>query len=179
MALNGLDRWCDRAVALGADAATPMRAEDVVVAEWARMKCLFGCEDVGKHKTCPPNAPPVDQIRHVVGEFRHGILLEVGPTVGADKSDDESRRLNEVGLALERELFLAGFHKVWLMGAAPCDFCGDCTPGKDCPTPERARPSMEACGLDVYTTARNAGRHIEPVQTREDAYRFFALLLVD
>ena len=69
MALNDLDRWCDRAVALGADAATPMRAEDVVVAEWARMKCLFGCEDVGKHKTCPPNAPPVDQIRHVVGEF--------------------------------------------------------------------------------------------------------------
>jgi predicted metal-binding protein len=68
---------------------------------------------------------------------------------------------------------------VWLMGAGPCDFCGACTRGEDCPTPERARPSMEGCGLDVYTTARNAGRQIEVVRTREDGYRFFALLLVD
>jgi predicted metal-binding protein len=121
----------------------------------------------------------VDQTRRVVGEFERAILLEAGPFVGAEMSDDKSRRLNEVGLALERELFLAGFHKAWLMGAGPCDFCDACTRGEDCPTPERARPSMEGCALDVYTTARNAGRHIEVVQTMEDHYRFFALVLVD
>jgi predicted metal-binding protein len=156
-----------------------MRAQDVVVAEWVRMKCLFGCDEPGLHKTCPPNAPSVDQTRSVVGEFERAILLEAGSIVGADRSDDESRRLNEVGLALERELFLAGFHKAWLMGAGPCDVCGACTRGEDCPTPERARPSMEGCGLDVYATARNAGRQIEVVRTRQDGYRFFALILVD
>jgi predicted metal-binding protein len=179
MGLDDLARWCERALALGADAATPMQTKDVVVADWVRLKCLYGCEDGGKFRTCPPNAPAVDQIRRVVDEFERAILLEVGPLVGAEKSDDESRRLNETGLAMERELFLAGFHKTWLMGAGPCDFCGACTRGEDCPTPERARPSMEGCGLDVYSTARNAGRQIDVVRTLEDTYRFFALLLVD
>ena len=179
MGLEELTHWCERAVVLGAGAATPMHTRDVVVAEWVRMKCLYGCDDGGKYRTCPPNAPPVDQIRRVVGEFERAILLEVGPLSGAENSDPESRRLNETGLAMERELFLAGFHKAWLMGAGPCDICGACTRGEDCPTPERARPSMEGCGLDVYTTARKAGRQIEVVRDREDEYRFFALLLVD
>jgi predicted metal-binding protein len=179
MGSSDLARWCERATALGAAAATPMLASDVVVADWVRMKCVFGCDEPGVHKTCPPNAPSVDQTRRVVGEFERAILLESGPFVGPEKSDAESRQLNEVGLALERELFLAGFYKAWLMGAGPCDFCGACTRGEDCPTPERARPSMEGCGLDVYATAGNAGRQIEVVLTREDEYRFFALILVD
>ena len=179
MGLEELTHWCERAVVLGAGAATPMHTRDVVVAEWVRMKCLYGCDDGGKYRTCPPNAPPVDQIRRVVGEFERAILLEAGPFSGAENSDPESRRLNETGLAMERELFLAGFHKAWLMGAGPCDICGACTRGEECPTPERARPSMEGCGLDVYTTARKAGRQIEVVRDREDEYRFFALLLVD
>jgi predicted metal-binding protein len=174
-----LTEWCDRAVALGAAAATPMPSAKVVVAEWVRMKCLFGCDEPGVHKTCPPKAPPVEQTRRLTGEFERAILLEVGPFVGPEKSDDESRRLNDIGLALERELFLAGFYKAWLMGAGPCDACGACTRGDDCPTPERARPSMEGCGLDVYATARNAGRRIEVVRTRDAEYRFFALVLVD
>jgi predicted metal-binding protein len=179
MSLDDLGEWCERGLALGADAATPMRAQDVVIADWVRMKCLFGCDEPGVHRTCPPHAPAVEQTRRVVDAFERAILLEAGPIIGAERSDDESRRLNEVGLALERELFLAGFHKTWLMGAGPCDFCGACTRGEDSPTPERARPSMEGCGLDVYTTVRNAGRQIEVVQTREDGYRLFALVLVD
>jgi predicted metal-binding protein len=179
MTADELGQWCERAVALGAGAATAMRAQDVVVADWVRMKCLFGCDEPGVHKTCPPNAPAVDQTRCVVREFESAILLEAGPIVGSERSDDESRRLNEAGLALERELFLAGFYKAWLMGAGPCDACGACTQGDDCPTPERARPSMEGCGLDVYATARNAGRRIEVVPTRDAEYRFFALVLVD
>lgn len=179
MNLDGLEQWCQRAVALGASTATPMKTQDVVVADWVRMKCLFGCDEPGVHRTCPPNAPSVDQTRRVVAEFERAILLELGPIVGPEESDAESRRLNEAGLALERELFLAGFHKAWLMGAGPCDACGACTRGEDCPTPERARPSMEGCGLDVYATVRNAGRRIEVVRTRESGYRFFALVLVD
>jgi predicted metal-binding protein len=174
-----LTEWCDRALARGAAAATLMSTSGVVVAEWVRMKCLFGCDEPGVHKTCPPNAPAVEQTRRLIGEFERAILLEAGPFTGPEKSDDESRRLNEVGLALERELFLAGFYKAWLMGAGPCDACGACTRGEDCPTPERARPSMEGCGLDVYATARNAGRRIEVVRTRDAEYRFFALVLVD
>ena len=174
-----LREWCERAVALGAGTATEIAASGVVVAEWVRLKCLYGCDEPGVHRTCPPNAPPLDQIRRLLGEFTRAILLETEPITGAERSDDESRRLNAAGLTLERELFLAGFYRSWLMGAGPCDLCRACVAGKECPTPERARPSMEGCGLDVYATVRNAGRRIEVVRDRDDVYRFFALMLVD
>ncbi|HQG03042.1 MAG TPA: DUF2284 domain-containing protein [Thermoleophilia bacterium] len=104
------------------------------------------------------------------------VMLGVGPIVGYDRSDAESRRLNDAAKALERELFLAGFHKTRAMGAGPC---GACAEGKECPTPEKARPAMEACGVDVYTTVRNAGWEIQVARTPESEYRFFALVLVD
>jgi predicted metal-binding protein len=180
MDLSHSDAWRARALELGADAAQLIDTDKVVVAEWVRLKCLYGCDEPGVHNTCPPDgAPDLDVIRRLLGEFRRGVLLTVGPITGSERSDPESRRLNDAALALERDLFLGGFHKVWTMGAGPCDLCACCSQGDDCPTPEKARPSMEGCGIDVFTTVRNAGWTIEVVQDEGDAYRFFALVLVD
>ena len=180
MDMSHPDAWCARAVELGADAAQVVDPDTVVVAEWVRLKCLYGCDEPGVYKTCPPNgAPALDVTRRLLGEFRHAILLTVGPIRGSERSDPESRRLNDAALALERDLFLAGFHQAWMMGAGPCDVCTCCSQGDDCPTPEKARPSLEGCGIDVFTTVRNAGWTIEVVQDEGDEYRFFALVLVD
>jgi predicted metal-binding protein len=177
---DDLTNWCERAVELGADKATTIGTDQVVAAEWVRLKCLYGCDDPGVYKTCPPNgAPRVEQTKRVLGEFKRAVLLGVGPILGEDESDAASRRLNDAALALEGELFLAGFHKAWMMGAGPCDICSSCAQGKDCPTPEKARPSMEGCGVDVFTTVRNADWEIDVVKTRDDMYRYFALVLVD
>ena len=85
----------------------------------------------------------------------------------------------DTALKLEGELFLAGFFKTWAMGAGPCDHCGTCELEGPCVAPERARPSMEGCGIDVFATVRNAGRTIDVVWDEGDEYRFFALVLVD
>ena len=127
----------------------------------------------------PPNLAPVQATRDLLAEFGSAVLLHVGPIVGRKLSDPESRRLNDAALALERELFLAGYHKAWMMGAGPCDLCDACAQGKECPTPEKARPSMEGCGVDVFTTVRNAGLKIDVVQNEDDKYSFFALVLVN
>lgn len=179
MELSHPDQWRQRALQLGVDAATPVESADVVAAEWVRMKCLYGCDEPGVRRTCPPNMPPVSVTRELLAEYRRGVLLEVGPIVGEQNSDAESRRLNDAALALERELFLAGHHKAWMMGAGPCELCDRCAEGADCPTPEKARPSMEGCGIDVFATVRNAGRTIDVVRDEGDEYRFFALVLVD
>lgn len=176
---SGLDEWCARAVQLGVDDATTIDAQHIVAAEWVRMKCLYGCDEPGLHRTCPPNLPPVDVTRRLLADYRRGILLQVGPIRGEEHSDPESLRVNTAALALERELFLAGFHQTWTMGAGPCVLCRACSDGKPCPTPEKARPSMEGCGVDVFTTVRNAGWTIDVVKDRDDAYCFFALVLVD
>jgi len=38
---------------------------------------------------------------------------------------------------------------------------------------------MEGCGVDVYTTVRQAGWEIEVVQTPEAPFRLFALVLME
>jgi len=38
---------------------------------------------------------------------------------------------------------------------------------------------MEACGIDVYATARAAGFTINVVRTRKDPQHYFGLVLVD
>jgi predicted metal-binding protein len=177
--LASLSRWRDRALELGADAATTLSADKIVAAEWVRMKCLFGCDEPGRRRTCPPHLPPVKTTTRLLAEFRRAILLRVGPIVGSERSDHEARRLNDTALALERELFLAGYQSTWTMGAGPCDLCDACAHGKECPTPEKARPSMEACGIDVFTSVRNAGWSIDVVRDEADEYSFFALVLVD
>jgi len=179
MDLSRPDQWRHRALQLGVDAATAVDADTVVAAEWVRMKCLFGCDEPGIHRTCPPNLQPVATTQRLIAEYRRAVLLEVGPIVGREASGPESRRLNEAALALERDLFLAGHHKALMMGAGPCELCDACASGEQCPTPAKARPSMESCGVDVFTTVRNAGRTIDVVRDEGDEYRFFALVLVD
>jgi predicted metal-binding protein len=60
----------------------------------------------------------------------------------------------------EREIFLAGYYKAFGLGAGPCRLCAECTM-KECRYAENARPSMESCGIDVFSTVRNNGYHIE------------------
>ena len=31
--------------------------KDIVVAQWVRMKCMFGCGSYGRNASCPPNLP--------------------------------------------------------------------------------------------------------------------------
>lgn len=93
MDLSHPDAWCAHAIELGADAAKTIDTDKVVVAEWVRLKCLYGCDEPGVHKTCPPDgAPALDVIRRLLGEFRRGVLLTVGPITGSERSDPESRR---------------------------------------------------------------------------------------
>ena len=33
--------------------------QQIVVAQWVRMKCMFGCGEYGRAGACPPNTPSV------------------------------------------------------------------------------------------------------------------------
>jgi predicted metal-binding protein len=177
--LSLCESWPAYAIELGADDAAVIPPATVVTAEWVRMKCLFGCDGPGAYRCCPPNTIPVDQTRRLLDDYRRAVLLAVGPFTGYDDSDTHSRRLNDAATDLERALFLTGFHKALALGAGPCDRCDPCVIDEPCKIPERARPSMEGCGIDVFTTVRNTSWEIDVVRTKEDTYRFFALVLVD
>ena len=81
-------------------------------------------------------------------------------------------------VALEREVFLAGYYKALAFGAGPCNLCKSC-PEEGCKHPDKARPSMEACGIDVFSTARNNGYPIEVVVDESSEQNYYGLLLIE
>lgn len=172
-----MNDWVQRAVDLGAEAAKFILPDQVVVAEWVRFKCQYGCGGYAAHLTCPPHSPTPDRTTRLLSEYHQAVLLRV-EGVGPDE-EVKRRKLNQAAVALERELFLAGYYRAWAMSSGPCLYCEDCAVNSACRFPELARPSMEACGIDVYATVRQAGWEIEVVPTTESSYRFFALVLVE
>ena len=101
MDMSHPEAWCARAVELGADAATIIDTGKIVTAEWMRMKCLYGCDDNGSYRTCPPNSPEPAYTRRLVDGFRRAVLLRSGPHRGRQNSDPMSRKLNDASLKLE------------------------------------------------------------------------------
>jgi predicted metal-binding protein len=61
-------------------------------------------------------------------------------------------------LKLEREVFLAGYERSFLLFMDSCNICVECSPEKDkCREPKMARPSPEAMAVDVYQTVKQIG----------------------
>ena len=87
-------------------------------------------------------------------------------------------RPTKIVAPLERELFLAGFYKALGFGAGPCRGCSQCD-FESCRHPEAARPSMEACGIDVFATVRANGFPIDVVRHARDAQHYYGLVLTD
>lgn len=165
---KSLEELRERAMALGAAEAKVIKANDVVVRDWVRLKCQYGCDGYGKRLTCPPYSPTPEQMKKILSGYSSAILMRFEPDWGD---------AHEVVAKLEREAFLSGYYSAFGLAAGPCPFCKECNL-KECVHPELARPSMEACGIDVYATARGAGFTIEVVKTRKDKPRYFGLLLV-
>ncbi len=143
---------------------------DVRTAAWVRLKCQFGCDGYGQCLVCPPFTPTPDQMRKVLDCYRRAILIHF----------DEDAQIKAIVADLEREIFLKGAWKAFGLGAGPCYFCSKCAvEEKQCRHAERARPAMEACGIDVFWTVKKAGFPIEVVRSRRQCPNYYGLILVD
>ena len=127
---------------------------------------------------CPPRTPTPDMTRKVIDSYQKAILLHQRlpkrKTRWA-KFDNFTKSI----VRLEIEIFLNGYYKAWSIGSGPCDLCKECNLSGSCKHGYEARPSMEACGIDVFKTARDNGFHIEVVRTHHDEMNIFGLILVE
>lgn len=143
---------------------------EVETAAWVRLKCQFGCDCFGQCLVCPPFTPTPEQMRKVLDCYRRAILIHCDPEA----------EVKAIVAELERDIFLRGGWKALGLGAGPCYFCKKCdVEQRQCRYPERARPAMEACGIDVYTTVRKAGFPIEVVRTTRQCPNYYGLILID
>ena len=153
----------------------------IVVARWPRLKCLYGCGDYGRTATCPPNVPSVDECAAFFREYRRGVVFHFEKRVA--RPGDRfawTRRVNLGLLKLEREVFLAGHEKAFLLFMDSCNICPECAGRREeCKLPLQARPTPEAMAVDVYATVRAVGYPIAVLTRRDQPMNRYAFLLVD
>ncbi len=153
----------------------------VVVAEWVRMKCLFGCGEYGRNASCPPNVPPVPECGRFFREYSEAVIFHFAKTVA--KPEDRHAWTREVAgtlLDLERDVFLSGHPKAFMLLLDSCCLCETCTGRRtSCKEPRRARPTPEALAVDVFSTVRAAGYPIEVLSDHTREMNRYAILLID
>lgn len=155
--------------------------KDTVVASWVRMKCIFGCPDFGKNGTCPPNVPSVEDCARFFRDYQRGVIFHFEKKLS--KPEDRFPWTKKVALclmALEREIFLSGKVKAFLLSLDSCQLCKTC-PGSraGCRHPLKARPTPEAMAVDVYSTVLRAGYPVEVLDDYDKAMNRYAFLLID
>ncbi len=160
-------KYIKKAKDLGIKDAKIIPAESIVTAEWVKLKCQFGCYGYGRKLTCPPYSPTPEQTRRMIADYKYGLLLH-----GHEYPD-----ICNIVSAMEREFFLDRYHRAYGMGAGPCHLCEKCS--KFCRHADKARPSMEASGIDVYSTVRANGFPIEVVKTITSEVNYYGVVLIE
>jgi predicted metal-binding protein len=168
MSTEGLEALRLSVLGSGVEDARIISVKDVVVAEWPRWKCRFGCPNYGKSLLCPPNSPTPDETRRLLKEYEYAILVK----------NDSSKNDHPVLIELERRAFLSNLPKSLALGSGRCLLCNECNISGGCVHPEQARPSMEACGIDVFSTALKAGYEMTVKTAKDQSYSRFSLLLL-
>jgi len=195
----GLRKEIQRLAALATErgaVATVIPATDIVVSQWVRFKCRYGCKGYGKHFGCPPYAPAYEETKRMVAEFSLGILLRFDgvpghATFGPDDIPEDFhpfyadliKWVNGTVHFLEKTAFYDGFYKAFGFGGYPCIWCEhqhcvaeesegvvDESLRRKCRHLDMVRPSMEAACMDVFATAKNAGWELKTIPCKNLEY---------
>jgi predicted metal-binding protein len=158
-----------------------VKPEDIVVSQWVRLKCLFGCAQYGRNASCPPNIPTVSECRQFFDEYAAAAIFRFEKRL--DRPEDRhswAKGINQQLLNLERAVFLAGHRKAFLLFMDSCYLCVDCAGARaECRNPKSARPTPEAMAVDVFSTVRKYGYPIEVLSNYSEAMNRYAFLLIE
>lgn len=176
--MQGFDIYAEKAKSEGMSKAKTIDTSNVVVRNWVRIKCQYGCEYYARCLSCPPFSPTPDFTKDMIGEYSKGLLMQIEHISIADRPRMRNN-FKKPMVSLERRIFLDGYYKAFGMASGPCRLCKACDTTADCKHPYQARPSMEACGIDVYQTARNCGFRLDVVRAEDCLFSYVGLILVE
>lgn len=173
----------------------------IVVGNWVRLKCKYGCENYGKHLCCPPFTPTPDETRAILSEYRNAALArfevkpdsKLPPKLALRAMSNSVAKIQKTIADLEKSAFLAGYYKAFGMNAMPCALCETCIieeiqkkdqavfdlDGVKCRNKQIMRPSMESLGIDVFQTVKNAGFKARVLKDSKETVELFGLILLD
>jgi predicted metal-binding protein len=153
----------------------------IIISQWVRMKCMFGCPSYGASGTCPPNVPSVDDCRRFMQEYDYGLILHFSKLL-KDPADrkDYCREINKTLLDIEREVFLEGHRKAFVLLTDECRLCADCTKKRDdCKNKKDSRPSPESLAIDVFKTVSKYDFPINVLTNYNEVMNRYSILLIE
>ena len=170
----------------------------IVVSEWVRFKCRYGCPAFGQRLSCPPFSPTPEETRRLLAEYKTAVLVHSQTSPDPDFTPEQSRqhikecrvKLHTAIIEMERVAFLLGYYKALAMGANPCALCDTCVIKEsniskiddfstlDCRHRDIMRPPMDAFGIDVFQTVKNAGYSIRVLKSYTDVADLYAMVLI-
>ena len=119
------------------------------------------CGRYGKSWTCPPGAGTPEELKARITSYPNALLISYKYDIedsfdfeGMSEAQRRARKAFAEAVGLMRE---AG-EEFLQFGNEGCDLCEKCTyPDAPCRFPERASPSIEACGINVMKLSREVG----------------------
>ena len=167
---------------------------EIVVSEWVRWRCVFGCKGFAKHLGCPPYVPGPSETRALLKEYSKAYIVHFKGIPGMEDIDPTSipedwhpflerliRWIGDTVYELEQHAFYRGYYKSLAFAAYPCIYCEECVAEqsegvvdlslkRNCRHAEKVRTSMEAVGVDVFATVRKLNLPIEVIPCENNAY---------
>ena len=158
-----------------------IKPEKIIVNQWVRMKCMFGCPAYGKKACCPPNMPSISECKNFFNEYKEGVIFHIPKKIShKEEYPAWSNEVNTNLCNIERDIFLSGYYKALVTFVNPCSICKECKSEKaDCVNSSRVRPTPEAFGIDVYATARLYDFPIDVLTDYEQTMNRYTFLLVE
>jgi predicted metal-binding protein len=180
-----LERYRQVALDAGASGVEVVPANWVTVDERVRLKCQVPlCHQYGRCSNCPPYLPDLDFVRQALNRFKRAVLLkrEVAPVEDFADSTRVGRegrahtlKVDEIVARIEATAFADGYYLAMGFGSGSCRvswcdslLCQMLDSGM-CRFAMKARPSMEAMGIDVFALVTRVGWEVYPVFKGMDA----------
>ena len=153
------------ALRLGAKKAVILDVSQVVLNASFRDICASnGCGQFGKCWVCPPYAGPIEELmadlrkRQVVLWYQ--TIFDIEDSFDFEGMQEAKKQHIALCQALQAELRANGEADFLHLGAGGCGLCERCAcPGSPCRFPDKAMSSLEAYGVDVFSTTKNTPLH--------------------
>ncbi len=182
----------DLALSLGADEAAVLPVSEILLDPRVRYKCMVPkCYMSGACAHCPPLGWSLDEIREILSRHDQAVFFRVrvparviasrGLASWINSGDlDPAGRVLSLGAhyllvfsivkLLQKRAREMGFRSAMGFGAGNCKdalchfqpLCGEIQ-GTGCRHPDLSSPSMESCGMDVFSMAARQGWVVFPI----------------
>jgi len=157
-----IEEFLAQAVEAGFDHVGELDVKTIELLPEVRNACETGrCPAYNKNWSCPPALGTLEECDKMIKAYKRGAILQ---TTGEIEDDYDFEGMMEGGKKARKVLddILNEMRKngetFMALGCEGCHLCEKCTyPHSPCRFPEKAIPSVEACGINVVELAKNTG----------------------